>query len=252
MCGFDGPAIDLVIPGIPFKQEDDTGVHMSIYNRPANAAEVEYNSPDLEAALSLQGTEVSFGTEREIKILNGSEANDIKTGLCYYVSISCDTSAYKAANHIRSKIGLPKDPTQKFHLSVAGIAPSWVPHPKSSFAQSAGPAMLSQIAEDYKTFRYGEEQVEFAGFNNDLVTGWSSHAKVIAAWQKENAEIRAQIAALTQDSYFVTKKMELEKNIKDIRSLGFCKSVGPNEEVKRIQTPALAAQACLVATKKQG
>merc|ERR1719162_1225653 len=46
-CGFEGSALQLVIPGIPFPlgadfqgdQEQDAGLHVSIYNRPGSAHE---------------------------------------------------------------------------------------------------------------------------------------------------------------------------------------------------------------------
>jgi len=223
--GFAGPCLELVVPGIPFDQEQDAGMHLSIYNRPGAAANgVNYTPPDLEKAKSLLGREAEFAVEGDIKILNGSEANDMKVGGCYYVSLSCGQAATDAANEFKALLGLPEDPTQKFHLSVATIAPSWMPfHPKSAFALSEhGQEPLKQIAEAFKILRHGDSAVDFPGFNNNEITGWTTHAKTTAEWGRENNAIKGQIAELPQDDNFAAKKAELEAQFRDMKSLGFC------------------------------
>lgn len=259
-CGVSGCALQLVIPGIPFPlgsdfqgdQEQDAGIHMSIYNRPGNAKEgVAYQPPDLEGALALAGNRVQFGVEESVKILNGSEANDLKTGLCYYVSISCDQRATDKANEIQRLVGLPVDSTQRFHLSIAGIAPSWLAcHPKSAYARSADQELKKQLAQDYRTLRRGDAALDFAGFNDDTNTGWTTYADTCAQWARENTTKQAEIKALPQDEEHAAKKVQLESQLRDIKSLGFCKPVGPDEKIKRIATPPLAAQERVVENRK--
>merc|ERR1719410_1608729 len=63
-CGFAGPCMDLVIPGIPFDQTQDAGIHLSIYNRPGSAADgIKYLPPAVEIAKSMQGKQVDFELE---------------------------------------------------------------------------------------------------------------------------------------------------------------------------------------------
>jgi hypothetical protein len=207
-CGFEGCAQQLMIPGIPCDQQQDAGLHMSIYNRPWNAHQgVDYQPPDLEKALALAGTQMEFGVEGGVTILNASEANDLKTGVCYYVSISCDQRATDKANEIQSEVGLPVDVTQKFHLTLAGLGPSWIQcHPKSAFATSADQQehLESELAKGYKVMRHGDAEFDFEGFNDNLNTGWTTHAETC--------------------------------------SKGFCKPVGPKESIKCIATPSLLSQ----------
>jgi len=248
-CGFHGPALQPLIPGIPFPlgadfqgdQEQDAGLHMSLYNRPGDAhKEVAYTPPDLQMSLALVGLQVQFGVE-QVTILNANETNDLKTGVCYYVSIACDQRATVQANEIQRKVGLPIDVTQKFHMTIAGLAPAWIEcHPKSSSAKSGDQQLKSRLATAYKLLRRGDSDLDFAGFNDDVNTGWTKHADTCAQWARENAALREKIKALPHDDY--AEKAQLESQLREIKNLGFCKPVGPAEQVKSISTPSVVAQ----------
>jgi len=244
-CGFAGPCMALAIPGIPFDQKQDAGIHLSIYNRPGNAADgVKYSPPDVDIAKSKQGREVEFELEGTIKILNGSEANDMKVGGCYYVSLSCGQTATDAANRIKQDLGLAEDPTQRFHMTIATLAPAWMPfHPKSAFVASEhGQGMLAEMAEALQIQRHGDSATGFSGFNADATTGWTTHANTCAQWAKENNAIKAQIAELAKDDACAADKAALEEQFRDIRSLGFCDPVGRNEKLTCISVPPRASQ----------
>merc|ERR1712232_149056 len=112
--------------------------------------------------MKLAGKRVEFGVVDGVKMLNANPANDLKTGVCYYVSISCDQRAVDEAKAIQLELGLPVDETQKFHLTIAGFAPAWIQcHPRSARAKSVD---VHELTEAYRVLRRGDG-LGFPGFN---------------------------------------------------------------------------------------
>ena len=244
----------LVVPGIPFpvgddKQGDqleDAGVHKTLYVRPANATQgVPYTPPDLTACRALAGKPYTFGMEENIKILCGDERNDMKTGSPYYLSVFCDKAAVEQAVSLQRRVGLTPDTTQKFHISLAGIAPAWmVVHPKSKQARQKP---ITTHIEDFRIFRHGDDASGFEGFNCDSVTNWTSHFVKSAQCAEENKAIVEQIEALDLDSPDHMQELnELKEKKKqktdEMKALGFCKPVGRAAGIKRIMQPSTESQ----------
>merc|ERR1712194_972103 len=194
--------------------------------------------------------EIKFGADDGIKILNGSDANDIKVGGCYYMSIGCDQRATDGVNEVREALGLPADPIQRFHFSMAVISPSWMPcHPKSAFARSdKGQASLQKMQDAFTTFRHGHSDSGFAGWNSNTVTNWTTHSNTLAEWGKSNNEVKDQIKALDSSAADFEKKKELESKLRNFKELGFCKPVGPSEAIKSVETPPIDIQEKLLVT----
>jgi len=240
LLGFGGPAISLRIPGIPFAQEQDAGLHISLYNQPKQEG-VHYTPPDTEACAALDGESFTITLDGGLKILNGGEANDLKVGGCYYVSLACGRNATEIANEVKAKVGLPYDETQEFHLSVATIAPSWCPvHPKSAAAMAAGD-QESRWADSYRIFRHGDS-AGFSGFNDDETTGWSTYFARVVDAGKKNDKIKAKIAELARTDDYESRKSLLQKQLIDTRTFGFCSPVGKKERLCGIRQPDACAQ----------
>lgn len=240
--GFGGPATALRIPGIPFSQEQDVGLHISLYNQPKQDG-VQYKPPCLEACAALEGETYSITIEDgALKILNGCEQNDLKVGGCYYVSFGCGSGTTQIANNLKEKVGLPRDDTQEFHLSVATITPTWIPyHTKSARAQRASAEEKSKWQDAFRMFRHGNPQLGFAGFNDDATTEWTTHSGKMAEAGKKNAQIKAKIANLAKSNDGEAQK--LEQQIIDIpKTFGFCKTVGMKEKIKEINRPNTQSQ----------
>jgi len=147
-------------------------------------------------------------------------------------------------------LGLTDDPTQKFHLTIATLATTWMPfHPKSAFATSEhGQSLQAEMAEASRILRHGDPSTGFLGFNDDSTTGWTTHAKTCAQWGKENIAIQSQIAKLPKgDDSYEASKADLAAQLRDIRSLGFCNPVGSTEKLICISTPLESSQDSLLA-----
>ena len=267
--GFDGPAVKLAIPGIPIpqgidatgNQAEDIGPHLTLWVRPASAANgTAYMPPSLELAVKLTGEEVTMRLlppDKGLMILVAGESNDMKTGACYYLCNIFDDDGTKTANSIKERIGLQADATQKFHVTIAGLAPSWQEvHPKSLIYRSAPEEQkrIMNLEEDFQVFRKGGVSgVEsFGGFNADAVTGWSTYASQAAAMGQENGGISkavAELAKQTQNGERDAKMAELNRAKKDvIKELGFPKSISKDDaEMLKSALPEYAAQENTVA-----
>ena len=191
--GLGGPAVELVIPGTPWPQgadfqgdqTQDVGCHLTLF---CKKPEPDAVSPDLEKAKAMVGREVICTMlppeEDGVKILVGAESNDMKTGICYYLSVAFDDTV---PNQLREEVGLPRDPNQVFHQSIAGLAPAWqTMHPKSQLYRSMHQSFKDQIdlLRDFQIFRKGLR--DFQGFNADHVTQWTTHALQSAAMGRRN------------------------------------------------------------------
>jgi len=236
--GFGGPAVALKIPGIPFPQEKDCGLHASLYNQPQQEG-ANYIPPDMEKCKSLVGKRFTICLDGAIKVLNGSEQNDMKVGGCYYVSLSCGPHAKTVANQIKSQVGLSYDDTQEFHLSLATIAPSWLQcHPKSSHFQQKCQDQAEKWQQAFRVFRHGDS-VGFSGFNDDATTGWTTHWRRVQAACKMNADLKEQIKTLGHND---AQRIELQRQIIDVKTFGFCQTVGSKEKIKTINQPDVVCQ----------
>jgi len=179
-----------------------------------------------------------------VKILNGSEQNDIKVGGCYYVSLGCGGATTSLASKIKAEVGLPEERSQEFHLSIAAMAPSWLPcHPKSVMGLQASPEQHSEWNKGFQIFRHGDNAVGFSGFNDNSTTGWTDHAAKMSEAGKSNADIAAQIKDLPRTDDYDSEKLKLEQQIIDIpKTLGFCKTVGAKEAIAKINMPCVFSQ----------
>jgi len=240
--GFGGPAISLRIPGIPFAQEQDTGLHISLYNQPRQEG-ASYTPPNKELCAALDGERFSIRVDGALKIMNGSESNDLKVGGCYYVSQACGSDATKMINDIKARVGLDRDETQQFHLSLATIAPSWLPcHPKSKVgSQHQKLNLLCQQA--FQVFRHGDSKAGFVGFNDDFTTGWSKYSSRTTEAGRSNAEFSKMIKELPVSQDHESEKLRLQQQIINIpKTFGFCKTVGSQESIQTITQPDSDAQ----------
>ena len=265
----------LAIPGIPFPlgsdftgdQRHDTGAHLTFWSQPGSAGNGSpYTPPDLTTALQIEGQEFTFTLlppEEGLKILVASESNDMKTGVCYYLSMSFDDISTKIANDIKLSVGLQADLTQNFHLTVAGIAPSWqAVHPKSLVYRRANKRQRESMnpEEDFEVFRHGfkrwktEEGMSFVGFNADAVTSWSTHASQAAAMGQENVRISKAVEELAKkpqseerDVKMAKLKSEKKAIINKIQMLGYPKAISKGDaEMLKSVLPENAAQVDIV------
>ena len=128
--GLDGPAVKYAIPGIPYpkdsdgtgNQKDDKGGHLSLFTKPTNGA--PYKAPDLAKAREIEGKQVTLTLlppPEGIKILCGSESNDMETGICYYIALKPDDNGSKVCRELKTSAGLEVDARQEFHLTLAGV-----------------------------------------------------------------------------------------------------------------------------------
>jgi len=244
--GFSGPAISLRIPGIPFSQEQDAGLHISLYNQPQQEG-ASYTPPDKALCAALAGDRFSILVDGPLKILNGNENNDLKVGGCYYVSQACGSDATKMFNDIKARVGLDRDETQQFHLSLATIAPSWLPcHPKSKVGlQNQNLSLL--FKEAFQVFRHGDSKAGFVGFNDDGTTGWSMHSSRTTKAGLSNAEILKKIKELPASQDHEPEKTRLQEEIINIlKTYGFCKTVGSRENIQKITQPCSDAQLAVI------
>lgn len=240
--GFGGPSVALRVPGIPFAQEQDAGLHISLYNQPKQDG-VDYNPPHKDKCKAIAGRQFKLVLDGTLKILNGNERNDLMVGGCYYVSLGCGKQATSIANDIKASVGLPQDDAQEFHLSLATIAPIWLPcHPKSEVALEATAEEKTMWQEKIRIFRHGNG-ARFSGFNDDRSTNWSTHATKMADAGKVNTAIMAKIDAVCKSGGGESEKQELQSKLIDIpREIGFCKTVGQRESILRISMPDVDAQ----------
>lgn len=240
--GFGGPAVALRIPGIPFAQEQDAGLHISLYNQPKQDG-AEYTPPDKVKCQSIAGNQHKLVLDGALKILNGSEQNDFLVGGCYYVSIGCGRQTTRLANDIKESVGLQPDVSQEFHLSLATIAPVWLPcHPKSGRALNASLDEKSTWQEKLRIFRHGNGAA-FSGFNDDDNTGWTTHSQKMADAGKSNAAIRAKMKIVDESDSCEAERIELQRQLIDIPAvIGFCKTVGKQESILKICMPDVDAQ----------
>ena len=226
--GLDGPAVKYVIPGIPYpkdsfgtgNQKHDRGGHLSLFTKPTNGA--PYKAPDLAKARKIEGKQVTLTLlppPEGIKILCGSESNDMETGICYYIALMPDDNGSKACRELKISAGLEVDATQEFHVTLAGAAPAWQKvHPKSKTYRNAtdDQRKLMNLQEDFRVFRRGIADgctgwsthvarwiisqagapMDFVGFNADGFTGWSRHAALCAAAGQETDAISKTVAEL--------------------------------------------------------
>jgi len=259
--GLDGPAVKYVIPGIPYpkddrgtgNQEEDTGGHVSFWCRPGYAANgTEYTAPDLAMAKQIDGQEVKLTLlppAEGLKILVGSENNDMETGICYYINLSFDDDSTKIAYGVRAKVGLEPDATQKFHLTLAGAAPAWQEvHPKSLAYREADEKQkkIMNPEEDFQVFRKGIPGSSFVGFDADRVTGWSRHAARAALMGRENARISKEVAALENEKPSPerdVKILTLNSQKQDTKMLGYPKAITKGEAITRELKSALPGSA---------
>lgn len=244
--GFGGPAVTLRIPGIPFAQEQDAGLHISLYNQPKQD-DVHYTAPDFDKCAALEGQMFTVTLDGALKILNGSEQNDFKVGGCYYVSLCCGTDTVKLANEILTQVGLPRNDTQEFHLSLAVITPVWLPcHTKSASVLQATEEQKMNWQNALGIFRHGDEAVNFSGYNDDATTGWTRHSARMAEAGKKNAQIKAAMDNLDKDGDYESRKLELQRQIINIpQQIGFCNTVGCKEKLTKISPPNIRSQEVL-------
>ena len=134
------------------------------------------------------------------------------------------------AKTIQASLGLPVDPTQEFHISIAGIAPAWAPHPKSVAARQ-DPSMKALFEKQCTILRHGDGS-NFTGFNDDQATNWTTHHMLVMSHSKRNKERRDEIKLIENE--YLEKKAKLEADIVDIQSLGWCNPVGPGHEIKKV------------------
>ena len=268
--GLVGPAVKYVVPGIPYPkgsdnrgdQQHDVGGHVTFCLRPGNAANgAPYTTPDLAKAKKMDGRQVKltfFPPAKGIKILVGSENNDMETGICYYINLICDDNSTQLANDIKVEVGLKADITQHFHLALAGVAPAWQQvHPKSVLYSQATDEKkkLMDLENDFQVFRKG--MGSFVGFNADAVTGWSTHAARSAAIGPEIAKISQSLEAVRQEPASPFRdnkicKLEAELNIKRknmSQELGYPKAITNSDATDlKIALPDKQAQEQIMAT----
>lgn len=239
--GYGGPAVALRIPAIPWAQEQDAGLHITLYDQPKQEMAC-YTPPDLEKCRALEGSTFTLCMDGTLKILNGNELNDFKVGGCYYVSLGCGPEATSIANDIKSKVGLSPNHTQEFHLSLATLAPEWLPcHPRSAVALTATDEQKSVWQDMLVKFRHGDVDVGFDGFNDNVTTGWTTNAQEMKQAGEFNASIMAQIKNLTASD--VEKQEKLQQQLIDVqKTIGFCKPVGSMEAIQSINLPDTDSQ----------
>ena len=248
--GLDGPAVKYAIPGIPYpkdsdgtgNQKHDRGGHLSLFTKPTNGA--PYKAPDLAKAREIEGKQVTLTLlppPEGIKILCGSESNDMETGICYYIALMPDDNGSKVCRELKTLAGLEVDARQEFHLTLAGAAPaSQKVHPKSKTYRSAtdDQRKLMNLEEDFRVFRRGIADgmsgwsthvarwisqagapIDFVGFNADGFTGWSTHAALCAAAGQETDAISKTVAELEKQRVEIDKIFKCG-GAKELPSLG--------------------------------
>ena len=196
--------------------------------------------------------------EKGIKILVGSEHNDMETGICYYINLICDDNSMQLANDIKVEVGLKADITQHFHLALAGAAPAWQQvHPKSVLYSQATDEekKFMDLENDFQVFRKGRGS--FVGFNADAVTGWSTYAARSAAIGPEIAHISQSLEDATKEPASPQRddkicKLEAELNLKRKnmnQELGYPKAI-TNSDAKELKSllPDILAQDQIMAT----
>ena len=241
--GLDGPAVKYAIPGIPYpkgsddtgNQKHDRGGHLSLWTKPGNGA--PYKAPDLAKALEIEGQQVKITLlppPEGIKILCGSESNDMETGICYYITLTADDNGSKVARNLKTSVGLDVDARQEFHLTLAGAAPAWQKvHPKSKTYRSATDEQrkLMNLQEDFRVFRRGIADgmsgwsthvarwisqagppMDFVGFNADGFTGWSTHVARCASAGQETDAINKTVAELEK------QRAEIDETLSKLNS----------------------------------
>ena len=255
--GLHGPAVKYVIPGIPFpkgpdkkgNQKHDIGGHLTLWCRPGYAANgAAYTPPDLTKARQINGQEVKFTLlppSEGIKILVGSENNDMETGICYYICLVCDDNSTKIANSVKVSVGLEADNTQQFHFTLAGAAPAWQEvHPKFLAYRNATEEHKKHmnLEEDFQVFRKGVGN--FVGFNADAVTGWSTHAARSVEIGQENAHISKSLAEYNEKIAELNRKRKMLSE-----ELGYPKSIS-NSNAKKLKSalPSITSQEQIMAT----
>merc|ERR1712062_639382 len=105
-----------------------------------------------------------------------------------------------------------------------------------------GKERQEQIAvweEAFQILRHGDSFLGFSGFNDDATTGWSTHAAKVKSACKMNADLTDQIK---KDELDDEKKMQLQQQIVDVKTFGFCKTVGSKESIKKINGPDVRQQ----------
>ena len=223
-----------------------------MWTKPGNGA--PYKAPDLAKALEIEGQQVEITLlppPEGIKILCGSESNDMETGICYYIALKPDDNGSKVCRELKTSAGLEVDARQEFHLTLAGVAPAWQKvHPKSKTYRSATEEQrkLMNIQEDFRVFRRGIADgmsgwsthvarwisqagppMDFVGFNADGFTGWSTQmarcaaagqetdaiSKTVAELEKQRAELDEILAKLnSQETAAISDAVaELEKQV---------------------------------------
>jgi len=210
-----------------------------LYNQPRQEG-ASYTPPNKELCAALDGERFSIRVDGALKVMNGSESNVLKVGGCYYVSQACGSDATKMFNDIKARVGLDRDETQQFHLSLATIAPSWLAfHPKSK----VGSQHQKLCQEAFQVFRHGDSKVGFVGFNDDVTTGWTMYSSRTTEAGRSNAEIVKQIKDLPASQDHESEKMRLQQQIINIpKTFGFCKTVGSKESIQKITQPHSDAQ----------
>ena len=177
--------------------------------------------------------------------------------------MSFDDISTKIANDIKLSVGLQADLTQNFHLTFAGMAPSWqAVHPKSLVYRRANKRQRESMnpEEDFEVFRHGfkrwktEEGMSFVGFNADAVTSWSTHASQAAAMGQENVRISKAVEELAKkpqseerDVKMAKLKSEKKAIINKIQMLGYPKAISKGDaEMLKSVLPENAAQVDIV------
>ena len=202
-----------------------------MFTKPTNGA--PYKAPDLAKARKIEGKQVTLTLlppPEGIKILYGSESNDMETGICYYIALMPNDKGSKACRELKTLAGLEVDARQEFHLTLAGVAPAWQKvHPKSKTYRSATDEQrkLMNLQEDFRVFRRGIADgctgwsthvarwiisqagapMDFVGFNADGFTGWSRHAALCAAAGQETDAISKTVAELEKQRAEIDKTL---------------------------------------------
>ena len=247
--GVLGPSIMVGIPGIPKYmkgQKNDNGLHVSIYNKDKDSTIGDTHAKQL-AALDGKVIEISLKMD-SIKLLTGGLDNDALVGCPFYIAVDVAEETQKMIEHER---GLLKLPCAGYvgHLSVAGLAPSWVAHPLSGAEDEQ-----KATAKDFTVFREG---------NGKTFNGWHTNAwrlyfetKPKCAPPAEKAftapSIEAQEALLNEQILLLNEQILLLNQFKRVSSeVSMCSAMKAMKAMKaKDAMKAMKAKVAMKAMKR--
>jgi len=127
LLGYDEKLHQLVIPRTPFKPGTrdhwpDKGAHITVALQDPRVP-AELMDMVTEEAMVLDGREVTIAFTNPM-LLEGMAHNDEACNCVFYLALETDEATEELVANLRSEINMnPQTDHQKFHMTVAGVAP---------------------------------------------------------------------------------------------------------------------------------